>query len=167
VTRYWGHPVLRDLSAATALFEEIRARFADRILFQWGVALLDTDVVIGTCTLAALDMENRRAELGFALARPNWRRGYMSEALPILLQFAFCEMQLHRVWADTDPRNSPSIRVLERLGFRREGLLREHYWVQDEPQDGLVYGLLGSEWQQKRDLVRLERVKTVVRGTNR
>jgi len=91
----------------------------------------------------------------------------MSEALPILLQFAFCEMQLHRVWADTDPRNSPSIRVLERLGFRREGLLREHYWVQGEPQDGLVYGLLGSEWQQKRDLVRLERVKTVVRGTNR
>jgi RimJ/RimL family protein N-acetyltransferase len=63
------------------------------------------------------------------------------------LEFAFGRLGLHRVFADTDPRNAPSIRVLERLGFRREGLLREHYLVQDEPQDAVVYGLLRSEWK--------------------
>jgi RimJ/RimL family protein N-acetyltransferase len=148
VTRYWGHPVLPDRRAATRLLEEIHAKFANRSLFQWGVALLTTDAVIGTCTLAALDVENRRAELGFALARAHWGQGYMSEALPALLRYAFGGMQLHRVWADTDPRNGPSIRVLERLGFRREGLLREHYLVQAEPQDAIVYGLLRSDWQR-------------------
>jgi RimJ/RimL family protein N-acetyltransferase len=60
-------------------------------------------------------------------------------------------MQLHRVWADTDPRNESSMRVLERLGFRREGFLREHYFVQAEPQDAIVYGLLQSDWQRDHD----------------
>jgi RimJ/RimL family protein N-acetyltransferase len=147
VTRYWGHSTLPDLRGATTLMEEIHAKFANRSLFQWGVALLTTDAVIGTCTLAALDAKNRRAELGFALGRAHWGQGYMSEALPTLLRYAFGEMQLHRIWADTDPRNGPAIRALERLGFRREGLLREHYLVQAEPQDAIVYGLLRSDWQ--------------------
>lgn len=146
VTRYWGHDVLSSVHAATMLLEEIHNKFVDRTLFQWGVALLDTDVVIGTCTLAFLDARNRRAELGFALARAHWGQGYMSEALPTLLGFGFGEMHLHRIWADTDPRNIPSIRVLARLGFRREGFLREHYFVDGEPQHAIVYGLLRSDW---------------------
>jgi RimJ/RimL family protein N-acetyltransferase len=70
----------------------------------------------------------------------------MAAALPAVLAFAFGRLGLHRVFADTDPRNAPSIRALERLGFVREGVLREHYLVQGEPQDAVVYGLLRSEW---------------------
>lgn len=146
VTRYWGHSMLPDLEAATALLADIQTKFAGQILFQWGIALRDTDDVVGTCTLASLDVENRRAELGFALAKTFWGQGYISEALPALLQFGFGEMQLHRVWADTDPRNEPSIRTLERLGFRREGVLREHYLLHGEPQHAVVYGLLRADW---------------------
>jgi RimJ/RimL family protein N-acetyltransferase len=146
VTRYWGHPVLPDLSAATALLADIREQFARQRLFQWGVALLVTDALIGTCTLASLNSENRRAELGFALARAYWGKGFMDEGLRELLRFGFSEMRLHRLTADTDPRNERSIRTLERLGFRREGCLREHYLVHGEPQDSILYGLLRSEW---------------------
>jgi RimJ/RimL family protein N-acetyltransferase len=117
-------------------------------LFQWGLALLDTDMVIGTCTLASLDPENRRADLGFALARAYWGKGYMGEALRVLLRFGFSAMQLHRLTADTDPRNAASIRTLERLGFRREGYLREHYLLHGERQDSILYGLLRSDWEQ-------------------
>ncbi|HXI51903.1 MAG TPA: GNAT family protein, partial [Candidatus Saccharimonadales bacterium] len=70
----------------------------------------------------------------------------MAAALPTLLEFAFGRLGLQRVCADADPQNTPSIRVLERLGFVREGLLRQHYFVQGEAQDALVYGLLKSEW---------------------
>jgi len=124
VTRYWGHPAMPDLNAATKLLNEIRECFTRRQLFQWGVASVETDVVIGTCTLASLNYENRRAELGFALARAYWGLGYINEILQILLRFAFLEMQLRRLTADTDPNNQPSIRTLERLGFRREGFPR-------------------------------------------
>src|SRR5262249_394651 len=148
VTRYWGHPVLADANAAEALLAEIHEQFARRQLFQWGVALRDTDAVIGTCTLASLNAGHGRAELGFALARAGWGQGYIDEGLRVLLRFAFAEMQLHRLTADADPRNAPSIRTLERLGFRREGYLREHYLLEGERQDSLVYGLLRSDWEK-------------------
>ena len=147
VTRYWGHRVMPDVNAAASLLEEIRTLFVQRRLFQWGVALSETDQIIGTCTLASLNAENRRAELGFALAHAHWGNGYMTEMLRVLLRFAFDEMQLHRLTADTDPNNQPSIRLLERLGFRREGYFREHYLVQGEAQDSIMYGLLRSEWK--------------------
>lgn len=144
VTRYWGFAVLPDEKATAALLLEIVLGFRERTLFQWGVEAEGR--IVGTCTLARFDADNRRAELGYALGRAYWGKGYMAKALPALLVFAFEQLNLHRVFADTDPRNVPSIRVLERLGFRREGLLREHYLVQGEPQDAIVYGLLRSEW---------------------
>jgi RimJ/RimL family protein N-acetyltransferase len=145
VIRYWGQAVLPDMAAAGLLLEVIRRGFRARTLFQWGVQAADGRLV-GTCTLAYLDWANHRAELGFALGREFWGRGYMTAALPVVLEFAFGRLGLHRVFADTDPRNARSIRVLERFGFRREGVLREHYRVQGEPQDAVVYGLLRSEW---------------------
>lgn len=145
VTRYWGFAVLPDLAAAAALLADIHREFRTGTLFQWGVEAAGGPLV-GTCTLARLDPANRRAELGFALGRPFWGRGYMAAALPAVLGFAFGRLGLHRVFADTDPRNAPSRRALERLGFRHEGVLREHYLVQGEPQDAVVYGLLRSEW---------------------
>lgn len=144
VTRYWGFGTLPDLPAAAALLDDIHNQFRAGTLFQWGVE--SGGRVVGTCTLAALDTANRRAELGFALGRKYQGRGHIAAALPAVLGFAFGRLGLHRVFADCDPRNAPSIRALERLGFRREGVLREHYLVTGEPQDAVVYGLLRSEW---------------------
>ena len=70
----------------------------------------------------------------------------MSEATSTLLRFAFEELGLHRVEADVDPRNEASIRLLQRLGFQREGYLRERYFVGEEISDTIFYGLLRREW---------------------
>jgi len=144
VTRYFGFAALEDLAAAAALLADVHEGFRTGTLFQWGVETTD-GALVGTCTLARLDAANRRAELGFALGRVYWGQGYMAAALPALLAFAFQRLELHRVFADVDPRNAPSIRALERLGFVREGHLREHYLVQGEPQDAILYGLLRSQ----------------------
>jgi ribosomal-protein-alanine N-acetyltransferase len=114
-----------------------------------GVELARTGGIIGTCTLAGLDATHRRAELGYALKRACWGQGYMAEALPVLLHFAFEQLGLRRITADVDPRNGRSIRSLERLGFQREGYLREHYWVNGELQDGILFGLLRSEFTSR------------------
>ncbi len=146
VMRYWSSPPLPDRRAAEDLLAEIRACFERRELFQWGVALAESDRVIGTCTLAWLHAESRRAELGFALGRTHWGHGYMSEALVALLDFAFGPLGLRRLEADIDPRNESSLRLVERLGFRREGLLRERWLTAGEVQDSLFFGLLSREW---------------------
>jgi [ribosomal protein S5]-alanine N-acetyltransferase len=150
VTRYWSTPPMTVRATAEALLTEIHDCFAKKDLFQWGIARREDDIVIGTCTLAHVSKTHRRAEIGFALARAHWGAGLANEALHRLLEFAFGELHLHRIEADVDPRNARSIAALERLGFRREGHLRERWHVGDEICDGLFYGLLAREWHEAR-----------------
>lgn len=148
VIRYWGSPRIESLDTAKDLLHRIQEHFRARSLFQWGIVTQDVpSEVIGTCTLAELDAVNRRAAIGFALGRDHWGHGYAKAAVEATLRFAFEDLNLHRVVADCDPRNVRSSALLERFGFRREGYLREHYFVTGECQDGILWGLLRSEWQ--------------------
>ena len=149
VTRYWSFPALADREAAAALLAEIHDYFRQGTLYQWGVALQDSDLVVGTCTLASIDLQNRRAEIGFALHRGYWKQGLISEALVALLHHAFEDLKLHRIEADVDPRNAASLRLLERFGFEREGYLRERWIVDGEVTDTVFYGLLESDWRSR------------------
>jgi RimJ/RimL family protein N-acetyltransferase len=80
------------------------------------------------------------------MAHAHWGKGYMNEALTGLVSHAFEVMKLRRLEADVDPCNAASIRTLERLGFQREGFLRERWHVNGEIQDAFFYGLLRREW---------------------
>jgi [ribosomal protein S5]-alanine N-acetyltransferase len=111
-----------------------------------GIVRAGTNEVAGTCTLFDIDRRSRRAELGFVLASRVWGQGYMTEALTVLLGYAFDSLLLNRIDADTDPRNTAAIRLLERLRFSREGLLRERWIVGTEKSDAALYGLLRSDW---------------------
>ena len=146
VVRYWSSPAMQSVDDACALIAEIDSCAASGELFQWGVVLLDDDRVIGTCTLAHINTKQGRAEVGFALAQRAWGRGVMREALSILIAHAFGSMNLRRLEADTDPRNERALRLLDGVGFRREGLLRERWFVAGETQDSVVLGLLSREW---------------------
>jgi len=149
VMRYWSTPPLADRQAAVSLLHEIHNLFDRRLMLKWGIALLDNDQLIGTATLFNLNFENGRAEIGYGLGSRHWRNGYMNEALRALLFYAFDVLELRRLEADVDPRNAGSIRTVERLGFRQEGLLRERWHVNGEIQDSLFYGLLRREWQKQ------------------
>ncbi len=150
VMRYWSCPAYETEEQARALLTAIERCFAEKSLFQWGVVRLEDDRVIGTCTLSSVDPSNGRAELGYILGRSHWGHGLMGEALALLTAFAFETLGLRRLEADVDPANHPSIRSLERLGFQREGLLRERWFVSGQAQDSLFYGLLRREWDAKR-----------------
>ena len=150
VMRYWSRPPMTGRNEAEQLLAEIGESFRSRALYQWGVALGDTNRVIGTCTLFHLDAANRRAEIGYALNRGYWGRGYGHEAIGALIDYAFRTLGLHRLEADVDPRNVASVRALERLGFMKEGYLRERWHVGGEIQDALFFGLLKHDWPGRR-----------------
>lgn len=150
VVRYWSAPPLADLAAAVQLQAEIDALFQARTLLQWGIVRADEDRVLGTCTLAEIDLDHQRAAIGFALGRSSWGQGFAREAVQALVDFGFQTLGLHRLGADADPRNHRSIAVLEGLGFVREGYQRESYLVGDERQDAVMFGLLRREWQERR-----------------
>jgi RimJ/RimL family protein N-acetyltransferase len=142
VVRYWSHAPFTELDAAKKLLTDIHQLSGEGTLYEWGIALSATDEVIGTCTLASIDRRHRRAEIGFALAARAWGHGYAREAVARLIEHAFGTLDLHRLEADVDPRNEASLRLLERLGFVREGYLRERYHVNGEIQDSVLLGLL-------------------------
>ena len=108
---------------------------------------LQTNALIGTCSLFHIDAQCRRAEIGYSMASLYWGKGYMHEALTALINYGFDQLNLHRMEADTDPRNTASRRCLERLGFINEGHLRERWIVNNEICDTSFYGLLHRDWQ--------------------
>ncbi|HTG92781.1 MAG TPA: GNAT family N-acetyltransferase [Pyrinomonadaceae bacterium] len=146
VMRYWSTLPLESIEEARTLLKEIQTGNQQRTMLKWGVALKTTDIMIGTVTLFHQEQSQGRAEIGYAQARAYWGHGYIHEALQSLLTYAFEEMKLRRVEADVDPRNGASIKTLERLGFQKEGFLRERWHVGGEIQDALFYGLLEREW---------------------
>ena len=146
VMEFWSSPPLADLAAATALIGDIRTSFMQRRFFQWGIVFRETGDVVGTCTLFNVELEHRRAEIGFALRRAVWGKGLARDAVEALIRFAFMTMELHRLEADTDPRNQRSLKLLERQGFRREGYLRERWHHLGRVDDAISLGLLRREW---------------------
>ncbi len=147
VMRYWSTPALADRNGAVSLLHEIHDGFRRQTLLKWGIARRTDDELIGTATLFNLNLDSHRAEIGYCLDRAQWGKGYMNEALQALLAYAFEELALHRIEADVDPRNSASIRTVERLGFQQEGYLRERWQVNGEIQDTVFFGLLRPEWE--------------------
>lgn len=144
VVRYTSLPVHETEADVQRLLDNIQQGFQDGSLFQWGIE--HGGRIVGTCTLAEIDRAHKRASLGFILGRAFWGRRITSQAVPHVVGFAFLQLRLHRLEADVDPRNTASISVLEKLGFQREGLMRERYFSAGEWQDGIMYGLLADEW---------------------
>lgn len=143
--RYFSFPAMTHPDQAAERFARLmRASVAGEDLVCI-VTLLETGEVIGTCDLFNVDTQCRRAEIGFALNRRFWDKGYMREAASAVIDHAFNSAGLRRLEADLDPRNLASAGLLERLGFTREGLLRERWVVGDEISDSALYGLLKTD----------------------
>lgn len=146
VNRYWSFPAWTDPSQARDYFASaIGGRDADRMLC-WAIADRDDDRLIGATTLFAINRAQGRAEVGYALRASHWGRGLAQEALRLVLGHAFDALALRRIEADIDPRNVGSCKLVERMGFVREGLLRDRWEVDDEVSDSAIYGLLAREW---------------------
>ncbi len=105
--------------------------------------------LIGWCGLELAHETAHEAELGYALHRAYWGRGYMTEAANAMMAFGFQQLHLHRIFATCHPGNISSIRVLEKLGMRPEGHLRENKWCQEYWRDTLLFALLAHEWQHQ------------------
>lgn len=98
-----------------------------------------------------VDTAHRMAEMGWGMAREHWGRGYMTEAADAVMRWAIAVYGLDRVHASCDAENIGSYRVMEKLGMRREGFLRQHRLLRGERRDDLVYGILANELAQREE----------------
>ena len=148
--RYWDGPIWKNDEGGHRMVAR-DGTLTTREYLRLAIASPASGTLLGTCALWGINVQCRRAEIGFILDSQAWGRGYMLEALSALLDYGFTELDLNRVEADTDPRNERSMRLLDRLGFSQEGHFRERCIVEGEISDAAMYGLLRREWHAARN----------------
>jgi len=114
-----------------------------------GFQLIDkvTDKIIGWCGYHTWYTEHSRAEIGYNISIESYKqRGLMSEALKPILEYGFTKMNLYRIEALAASYNIASLKLLDKMNFKKEGVLREHYFVNDRMEDSVVFSLLKREW---------------------
>ena len=147
VLRYWDAPPWSERARAERFITAGRQMAEGGTGARLAVDRVSDGTFIGWCSLSRWNPDYRSASLGYCFDDAAWGHGYATEAAGVLLRWAFGTLDLNRVQAETDTRNVASARVLEKLGFVREGTLREDCVVNGEVSDSWVYGLIRREWR--------------------
>jgi len=115
--------------------------------YTLAVVLKEEDRLIGSCGIRVSNPENREGWIGYCFNRRFWGQGYATETAKALLKFGFEALNLHRVFALCRPENTVSAHVLEKIGMKCEGHLREHKWAKGRWHNSLLYAILEQEWK--------------------
>ena len=102
--------------------------------------------LVGDCSLHDVDRHNRTTEVGIALGKPHWAKGYGQEALRLLVDYAFKHHNMHRVGLEVLADDERAVSCYRKVGFVEEGRLRQRDWTNGEYHDVLVMGILVEEW---------------------
>ncbi len=145
VTERTSFPII-SLSMVEAMIDRIQNRWASGELSKWGIVLDHADEVIGTCGFNDWSKPHRFAELAYDVAHPHWGKGLAQKAVSAVLSWAYSHDLIDRVQAFVRVDNERSIRLLERIGFLREGCLRSYRICRGQRHDFYLYGLLRSDW---------------------
>jgi ribosomal-protein-alanine N-acetyltransferase len=141
VMAYWDVPEIQDPDLVTAIVEGQVEAMGHGHAIYWGLRTLAGGRFVGCCDLADIDRWHKRGEIGFLLGPEAWGQGYALEAMRSVVAYAAAS-GLRRLTARTHLGNRRSELLLEKLGFKQEGLLRGHILRDSERRDCLLFGLL-------------------------
>ncbi len=145
----WPGP--EDLKAAR---RELKLFFTDNFRngtgIRWGITLKGSDELIGSAGFYKWDKKTSQVETGYDLDPKYTGQGMMTEAMSAMIQYAFGVMKVNRIEALVSPRNKGSLGLVRRLGFRKEGTLREHDFYKGRFVDDFLFALLKSDWRHGR-----------------
>jgi RimJ/RimL family protein N-acetyltransferase len=148
VAQYQSWDAPYPAEAGAAFIREMLAQHPDTPgeWFQFAIARRATGELIGDCAACPDAGDPRQVEIGFTLSPEHQGHGYATEAARLLLGYLFGLRGKHRVTGECDARNAASARVLQRLGMRQEGHLRESTWAKGEWTDDRVFAILDRDW---------------------
>jgi ribosomal-protein-alanine N-acetyltransferase len=139
----------RSLEDSMLFVEQILASYAAGRPAPWAVVRKEDMQMIGTTGFVHWFPSHGRAEIGYAIGRKWWAKGYASEAARSALAFGFKKMLCNRIEAVCNVPNTASARVMEKIGMRYEGILRQYLFSQGSYRDVKIYSILRVEWVGK------------------
>jgi len=154
LVRWMNDPeVTRTLNIYRPVNLRIEEDFIDKMLqsehdLALGIVVRDTDHLIGATGLHRMDFKNSHSSFGISIgAKAEWGKGYGSEATRLLVGYAFDTLNLNRVWLYVFEHNERGIRTYEKVGFKKEGTLRQDRYQEGRYYDTIVMGMLREEWR--------------------
>jgi ribosomal-protein-alanine N-acetyltransferase len=129
VARFSGRRPLQRMNDAVEVLRDVGLDFATRRAIRWGVSSGEHGKIVATVGMHNWDKQHRHISVGFDVARDRWGEGIATEAVGAVVEFAFDQLGVHRIEADVISSNEPCLAVLERIGFEREGRLKERMYM--------------------------------------
>lgn len=117
-----------------------------RTRFAFAVTIQDGSKLIGAGEVNVRNARNRSGEISYIINPQYWGNGYATEVARLLIEFGFTKLNLHRIYATCDPRNKASSKVLEKVGMKYEGRMRDALLIRDGWRDSMLYSILENEW---------------------
>jgi [ribosomal protein S5]-alanine N-acetyltransferase len=155
---YWQHqrsepPTVQQIDALIKWVVNEQAT-APRLAYFLAVTRKDTGEIVGEAVLKITNAAERQGELGFGVAPRFWKQGYGTEVTTAILDAAFSQLKLHRLSGQCSPENKGSIRVMQKAGMAREGLLREIHFARGRWWSSVIYGVLEHEYAKIRTVMK-------------
>jgi ribosomal-protein-alanine N-acetyltransferase len=146
VARYLGRDPDTTIDTTHHRLQQVFDGLRENTGIRWGITTRDDPTLMGTVGFWKWNKPHFYAEIGYEIGPAYWNKGYMTEAIRAALRFGFDHMELHRVEANIDPENNGSRRVVEKVGFIQEALLRQNWFYAGRFTDSAIYGILRHEF---------------------
>lgn len=159
VVRHMGLNPFNSLQDVYGELDWYREIFQVGTGIRWAISLKGSGIMIGSCGFLNRKPNHFRAEIGYELSREYWGEGIASEALQAIISYGFDHLNLERIEALIEPSNAPSIKLAERQGFIREGLLRHYEYTCGKFDDLYMYSLLKMDWRSKENKTSADNTK--------
>ncbi|KOO51091.1 GNAT family N-acetyltransferase [Viridibacillus arvi] len=142
VTRYYGQDTFKDIQQAEKVVELFSKNYAEKRGIRWGIQRKGIKGIIGTIGFHAWSPNHKRAEIGYEIHPDHWRNGYALEAVSTILSYGFDDMELTRIGAIVFVDNAASSKLLTKVGFQKEGILRDYMYQNGKAHDTFIYSML-------------------------
>jgi ribosomal-protein-alanine N-acetyltransferase len=145
VMRYMDTSALESLKSSHSLISFFNTQFSNKTAITWGMFVKAEKKLIGSFSFWNINKPHCRAEIGYSIHPDFWGNGFMTETFKTLIEFGFDQMGLHSIEANVNPQNQNSIKLLERIGFKKEAYFRENFFFNQKYLDSLIYCLLETD----------------------
>lgn len=142
VTRFYGQETLESIEQAENFVDFFSKNYSEKRGIRWGIEQKGTKGIIGTIGFNAWSPKHKRAEIGYEIHPEYWRNGYTIEAASKVISYGFEKLDLTRIGAVVFTENKASNKLLAKLGFQKEGVLRDYMYQAGKAYDTYVYSLL-------------------------
>jgi len=150
VTQYMLWQPHKDISESAASIQKVLRRYKAGRCYRWGIALKETDALIGVIELLRFDEQTDSCSFAYMLGKDFWGQGFGTEALTATFDFAFSQMEIKFITADHMSENPASGRVMAKAGMRKVRILPGKYEKNGKSHDAVEYTITSEEWSRPR-----------------